>query len=132
MPDADTSTPGRAAIFARAWMSDRVVSTRLERKRRLRSGVHRPWATDAPAKLTTASAPAAATPSSPVIGSQLTSDPSGLRTGPAEPSGRISRHAVCPARFSSLTSDDPTSPVEPVIRTFMGFLAPFAGDNPAH
>src|ERR1700675_4645659 len=73
--EAETRTRGRADILASARTRARVVSTRLERRRSLRWGVQRPSAIEAPARLTTASAPTAAPPSSPVAGFQLTSKP---------------------------------------------------------
>src|ERR1700686_3678626 len=119
--DADTSTLGRAFIFASAVISARVVSMRLECNSDLRLSLQRPSAIDAPARFTTASAPTAAPPSSPVAGFQATTNPSFAPSPPAL-CGRTNRHTVCPARASALTSAVPTNPDEPVTRIFMFFL----------
>ena len=111
------STRGRADILARAWTRARVVSTRLERRSCLRWGVQRFSAIGAPARLTTASAPTAAPPSSPVAGFQFTSKPWEVV---GEVPGRTKRQTVWPARWRSCVKVVPTKPVEPVIRIFMG------------
>src|SRR5882757_11561622 len=110
--EAETRTLGRADILARAWTRARVVSTRLERRSCLRCGVQRVSAMEAPARLTTASAPTAAPPSSPVAGFHVTLKPGEL---PAEVPGRIRRQTVWPARWRSCARAVPTRPVEPVM-----------------
>src|SRR5258705_12716177 len=97
--EAETRTRGRADILARAWTRARVVSTRLERRSCLRCGVHRPSAMEAPPKLTTASAPTAAPPSSPVAGFQFTSKPGEVLIVCVEVVGGIKRERVWPARW---------------------------------
>src|ERR1700686_2925860 len=119
--DADTSTLGRAFIFASAVISARVVSMRLECNSDLRLSLQRPSAIDAPARFTTASAPTPAPPNSPVAGFHATTNPSFAPSPPAL-CGRTNRHTVCPARASALTSAVPTSPEEPVTRIFIVFL----------
>src|SRR5713226_5626402 len=121
MADADTSTLGRAFIFASAPTSARVVSIRLDRSSAFRPAVHRPSAIDAPARFTTASAPTPAPPNSPVAGFHATANPS-FGPSPAALSGRTNRQTVCPARASALPSAVPTKPDEPVTRTFIFLL----------
>src|SRR3984893_19192927 len=89
--EPETRTRGRADILARAWTRARVVSTRLERRSCLRCAVQRPSAMEAPAKLTTAAAPTAAPPSSPVVGFQFTSKAWELPMVCEEGPGRIRR-----------------------------------------
>src|SRR6267142_659648 len=115
--EEERSTRGRADILARAWTSARLVSTRLERRSCLRWGVQHFSAIGAPARLTTASAPTAAPPSSPVAGFQFTSKPWEVL---GEVPGRTKRQTVWPARWRSCVTAVPTKPVEPVIRIFMG------------
>src|SRR5258708_20146455 len=96
MADADTSTLGRAFIFASAATRARVVSTRLDLSSALRPAVHRPPAIDAPARFTTASAPTAAPPRSPVVGFHGTSNPS--FPPPPPPLSRLTRrHTLSPS-----------------------------------
>src|SRR6266481_9868141 len=128
MADADTSTLGRAFIFASAFTSARVVSIRLARSSSFLRVDQRPPAIDAPARFTTASAPTPAPPNSPVAGFHGTANPSFAPSPPAL-CGRTNRHTVCPARASALTSAVPTSPEEPVTRIFIVFL--FALPRPA-
>src|SRR5258708_5366828 len=118
--EAETRTRGRADILASAWTRARVVSTRLERRSCLRCGVHRPSAMEAPPKLTTASAPTAAPPSSPVAGFQFTSKPREFPVVCVEGLGGIRRQTGGPGRWRSCVRAVPTRPVEPVIRIFMG------------
>src|SRR5215470_522192 len=118
MAEALTSTAGRALFLASAATSARVASTRLERSKRLRAAVQRPWAIGAPPRFTTASAPTAAPPSSPVAGFQATSKAPAVPP-PARVSGRTRRHTVCPSAARDRVSVVPTSPVAPVIRIFM-------------
>src|SRR5712664_1506389 len=118
MADADTRTLGRTFIFASAFISARVVSMRLARSSSFLRVDQRPSAIDAPARFTTASGPTPAPPNSPVAGFQATAKPS-FDPSPAALSGRTSRHTVCPAPASALTSALPTSPDEPVTRIFI-------------
>src|SRR6516225_84672 len=120
--EADTSTLGRAFIFASAPTRARVVSIRLVRSNSFRAFVQRPPAIEAPARFTTASAPTPAPPNSPVEGFHATSNPC-LAPPTTVLDGRISRHTVCPSRANSLSSAVPTSPVEPVTRTFISSSA---------
>src|SRR5467141_357885 len=119
--DADTSTLGRAFIFASAFTSARVVSIRLERSNSFLCVDQRPSAIDAPARFTTASAPTPAPPNSPVAGFHATTNPSFAPLPPAL-CGRTNRHTVCPPRANAVTSAVPTSPEEPVTRILIVFL----------
>src|SRR5580704_2415291 len=121
MADADTSTLGRAFIFASAFTSARVVSIRLVRNNSFLCADHLPSAIDAPARFTTASAPTPAPPNSPVAGFHATTNPFFAPSPPAL-CGRTNRHTVCPPRASALTSAVPTRPDEPVTRIFISSL----------
>src|SRR5215475_12436 len=113
-----------------------VVFTRLERRTILRCCVHFPSATDAPARFTTASAPAivpcesARDNPSDASGSQGTSTIRESFDGAvlsffrppffgATLSRRTNRHTECPSPTSDLISAVPTRPVAPVIKTFI-------------
>src|SRR5215469_7949072 len=118
MAEALIITDGLTFILPIAETSARVESTLLVRRSRFRSAVQRPPAMEAPARLTTASAPTAAPPSSPVAGSQATSK------APAAPpsvrvSRRTSRQTVCPSLARAGTSALPTMPVAPATRIFI-------------
>src|SRR5271155_3641335 len=119
MAEAEISTRGRAAMRASAFTSARVVSTRLLRKSFFRSSVQRPSAIGAPARFTTASAPTAAPPISPVAGSHFTSNPCEAFAAGSTGPGLINRQTVCPACCRFPPSAVPTEPVAPVTRIFI-------------
>src|SRR5215831_8805123 len=80
--EPDSSTEGGLGAFASAATSDRVLSIRLARSSRLRACVHRPPASGAPDRWTTAPTPsnaAGSTPPSAAPGLQRTSP--GCRAG---------------------------------------------------
>src|SRR5271154_777541 len=116
--EAERSTLGRAFIFARALTRERVVSMRLERNCALRSALQRPSAIEAPARFTTASAPTAAPPNSPVAGFHATSKPS-FDSPFAVLCGRTRRQTVWPSLARERTSAVPTRPLDPVTRIFI-------------
>src|SRR6202008_1859368 len=83
-----------------------------------RASDQRPWAIEAPARFTTASAPTAAPPKSPVSGSQDTSKAPAVLAAAFEP-GRTRRQTVWPSRANAPTKAVPTNPVAPVTRIFI-------------